>query len=354
MSEKESSTVIHRKARQGRADFDARAMSPARALRLAVEASGDRLFGLALVVRAVEQRRLVAAALGGEADTAGLIVLLDGPDGVRGAALFDPPLVQALIEVQTTGRIRTGPPPARAFTATDAAMTAPLIDAMMRRFADLLTGAGPGAEGDGDTRTGPDHWSGVFRFGDRVADARALALALGDEDLDLFRLTIDFDSGAPAGALALILPPRAGLPPYPGGTAGAGDDFDLAAVALGVPVTLDAVLVRITMPLSEVCALKPGTILPVSAAAIGRSELVAPGGHVAARARLGQMNGFRALRLLGPAVVAGQGTPSPVVGFVAPTPASSPETVTPDPAEKRPGHRAGVPDVTAPPKLEEV
>lgn len=354
MSEQESSTVIHRKARQGRADFDARAMSPARALRLAVEASGDRLFNLPLVVRAVEQRRLAAAALGGEADSAGLIVLLDGPDGVRGAALFDPPLVQALIEVQTTGRVRTDPSPARAFTATDAAMTAPLIDAVMRRFAELLAVSDAGCEDDGEARMGTGERSGLFRFGDRVADARALALALGDDDLDLFRLTIDIDGGAPAGALALILPPRAGLPPDPGGTAGAGDDFDLAAVALGVPVTLDAVLARITMPLSDVWALKPGMILPVSTAALSRAELVAAGGHIAARARLGQMNGFRALRLTGPAVAGGQGAPPPAAGAAAPDPASLPEMDAPGPTIEEPGHRPGVPDVTAPPKLEEV
>lgn len=334
MSDHECSTVIHRKARQGRADFDARAMTPARALRLAVEASGDRLFGLALTVRAVEQRRLAAAALGDEADTAGLIVLLDGPDGGRGAALFDPPFVQALIEVQTTGRVRAAPPPDRVFTATDAAMTAPLIDAVMRRFAELLAGSDTGNDDDDQGSRGRDERSGLFRFGDRVADARALALALGDSDLDLFRLTVDIDSGAHAGVLVLILPPRAALPPDPDGTAAQGDAFDLAAVALGVQVTLDAVLARTTMPLSDVCALKPGAILPVSAASLGRAELVATGGHVAARARLGQMHGFRAVRLTGLSIAAGQGAPTHAAAGEMPdavTPESDPSPSPPDP-----------------------
>lgn len=331
MSDRESSTVIHRKARQGRADFDARAMTPARALRLAVEASGDRLFGLALTVRAVEQRRLAAAALGDEADTAGLIVLLDGPDGGRGAALFDPPLVQALIEVQTTGRVRAAPPPDRAFTATDAAMTAPLIDAVMRRFAELLAGSDTRNDDDDQGSRGRDERSGLFRFGDRVADARALALAMGDSDLDLFRLTIDIDNGTHAGVLVLILPPRAALPPDP--DAAQGDTFDLSAVALGVQVTLDAVLARTTMPLSDVCALKPGAILPVSAASLGRTELVATGGHVAARARLGQMHGFRAVRLTGPSIATGQGAPTHAAAGEMPgavTPESDPSPSPPD------------------------
>lgn len=363
MSDLDNSTVIHRKARRGRADFDARAMSPSRALRLAFEMSADRLFGLALSVRAVEQRRLAAAALGDEADDGGLIVLLDGPGGARGAALFDPPLVQALIEVQTTGRVRPGPPPARAFTGTDAAMTAPLIDAAMRRFADLMAGAEAGAEGDGGPPTGPEGQPGRFRFGDRVADARALALAVGDGDLDLFRLTVDIGGGVHTGTLAVVLPPGAGLPPDPGGTAEAGGSFDLAAVALGVPVVLDAVLARIRLPLADICALKPGTILPVGAAAIGQAELVAAGGHVAARARLGQMHGFRALRLAGPALAAGQGMPEhaaePGTPALPPVPAGdaprAPASGTGRAAPPRPADRPQPqpPDLTGQPEMEE-
>ncbi|MCZ7675072.1 MAG: FliM/FliN family flagellar motor switch protein [Roseovarius sp.] len=283
-------------------------MSPARALRLAVERSGDRIIGLAVTVRAVEQRRLPHAELADAVDADDLIVLLDGPGGSRGAAVFDRPFVQALIEAQTTGRVRHAPPPERPFTSTDAAMTAPLISAVMGLFAEPLAdpGTGASAETRADTRPRPDSQSGGFRFGDRVADARALALAIGSHDLDCFRLTAAIGEGAIVGTLTVILPPEASAPPDTA-DADARNAFDLTAAALGAPVTLDAVLARIRLPLSEVCALEPGMVLPVSAAAIGHTELIAAGGHVAARGRLGQMHGFRALRLTDPATAEGRG-----------------------------------------------
>ena len=64
------------------------------------------------------------------------------------------------------------------------------------------------------------------------------------------------------------------------------------------PVMLDAVLERLQLPLAQVTALKPGMTLAVPTAAINRTELVAARGYVVARVRLGQVNGFRAVRLV--------------------------------------------------------
>lgn len=305
-------------AQHARADFDARRMSPAKALRLALERAGDRLFGLALTVATVEQRHVGHGALKQEIDPDSLIVLLDGARGARGAALLDRPLVQALIEVQTTGRMRPGPPPARPFTATDAAMTTALIDAVMAGFEDQL---GTQETGPPAGRGGIAPPPGRFRFGDRVADGRALALALSGADLDLFRFTIDIAGGASAGALALMLPRPALAPADPGGAGSAAGAFDMAAAAMAAPVTLDAVLDRLHLSLAEVGALRPGVLLPLGAGAIGRTELVAVGGHVGARGRLGRIHGFRAVRLADPAAPAG-GTAEPVrTALPAPAPA---------------------------------
>lgn len=296
MSDPHEMSVIGRMARAARAEFDARRMSPAKALRLSLERAGDRLFGLALSVATLEQRRVGRDALKGEIDPDSLIVLLDGAGGARGAAVFDRPLVQALIEVQTTGRLRPGPPPMRPFTATDAAMTAALIDAVMAGFEDQRGAQQTGPpDGQGGIAPPPDR----LRFGDRIADARALALTLapGGADLDLFRFTIDIAHGASAGTLTLMLPRPAPEPAARGGAGSAAGTFDMAAAAMAAPVTLDAVLDRLHLSLAEVGALRPGMVLPLGPAAIGRTELVAAGGHVGARGRLGRINGFRAVRL---------------------------------------------------------
>jgi len=296
MSGEERKSVIHRKAASAREDFDARAMSPSKALRLSLEKCGDRLFHLALTVATLEQRRLTHAAVKGEVEGDALILLLDGQGGARGAALLDLPFAQSLVEVQTMGRVRPGPAPDRPLTGTDAAIAAPLVDAMLTGFDEKLAEAVAG------------HRPLGFRFGDRVADARGLLLALEAADFELFRLTVDIGGGARTGLLSLILPADVLARPDPGtGEAGEGADFDLGQLAMQVPVTLDAVLDRVQLSLAEVCALKPGMTLPVSTAAIGRTELVAASGHVAAQARLGQMNGMRAVRLSG----AGGDDPAP-------------------------------------------
>ncbi len=55
MALKDTSSIIHRKARVGREGFDARAMSPSKALRLSLAKSAETLFELALSVITVEQ-----------------------------------------------------------------------------------------------------------------------------------------------------------------------------------------------------------------------------------------------------------------------------------------------------------
>ncbi|WP_422025132.1 FliM/FliN family flagellar motor switch protein [Roseovarius sp.] len=313
MSGEERNSVIHRKAASAREDFDARAMSPSKALRLSLEKCGDRLFRLALTVGTLEQRRLTHAAVKEEVGADTLILLLDGQGGARGAALLDLQFAQALVEVQTMGRVRPGAAPDRPLTGTDAAIAAPLVDAMLTGFDDTLAEAETG------------HRPLGFRFGDRVGDARGLLLALEAADYELFRLTVDIGGGARTGILSLILPAAVLARPEPGsGEAGEGAAFDLGQLAMQMPVTLDAVLDRVQLSLAEVCALQPGMTLPVGTSAIGRTELVASG-HVAAQGRLGQMNGMRAVRLTG----AGEEAAPP---RATPEPALAPTPPDPDPA----------------------
>ncbi|MEQ9259870.1 MAG: FliM/FliN family flagellar motor switch protein [Roseovarius sp.] len=294
MASANGSSVIHRKARAAREEFDARAMSPAKALRLSLELCGDELFDMALTVCAVEQRALPHAGLRAEVPEGHLLLLLDGPEGGRGALLIDRQFAQALVEVQTMGRVSPGEAPPRPLTATDASVSAPLIDAMLRAFADRLERLAPGA--------GP----GIYRFGDRLEDARALALALTAQDFELFRLTVDIARGAKTGVLTLILPAPLLRPPEPEPDVATGR-FDLAQVAMDASVTLDAVLHRLRLPLREVCALRPGQLIPVPATAITGAELTAARGHVVAQVRLGQLNGARAVRLRGAPAEAGDG-----------------------------------------------
>ena len=286
MSEDSADSVIHRKAQAARDGFDAREMSPAKALRLALAKSAARLLGLALAVRTVEQTTLSLAQLEDTMGDDGLLILLDGPDQALGVVRLDLQMVAALIEMQLKGRVIEGEAEARPFTHTDAAIAQPLINAVLDGLDETLKEAEI------------TECAGGFRFGDRVADARTLALALSEPEFDHFRLNLDLAGGAKSGVLDVVLPKL----PYDPKTEGGGEGGDLAVKleqnALNAPVTLDAVLGRVRVPLQDVCDWTLGAVLPLSHETLIEARLLGAGGHLVAHVKLGQLNGFRAVRLV--------------------------------------------------------
>jgi len=287
MASQDHEKVIHRKARPSRDGCEQRAMSSAKALRLSLARAADTLFDLALTVATVEQQRARLDRIDDILQEDGLILLLDGSGGARGAVCLDQQMMAALIEVQTTGRVRKGNAQPRQPTRTDAAMMAPLVDALMDGIDTEM-----GAEVDGYQPRG-------FCFGDRVDDLRSLTLTLDAPAFEHFRVTVDLGPGAKTGCLDLLLPVRADPPKRTAASdRGAPDTAQMGDVVLGAPIVLDAVLARLTLPLREACALKPGQTLPLDRETLTATRLVTAGGHLVAEARLGQVNGWRALRLV--------------------------------------------------------
>lgn len=286
MTTQDGISLIHRKAKGAREEFDARAMSPCKALRLSLAKVADAQLGLALTVATVEQKVLPQSAVKSAMEAGGLLLLLDGMSGRRGAVRLDSQFLASVIEVQTMGAVQRGDAPDRTVTPTDAAMVAPLIDGMLRGYDDYL--------GNGSAVGLPQGW----RFGDMVEDSRTLALALELPDYDLFRITADLGDGAKTGLLTILLP--RGQDPAEVKTAGDGPvaAVTLEASALNAPAMLDAVLARVSMPLKTLCALSPGMQLTIPREALGKAELLGAGQHVVAPVRLGQLNGWRAVRLL--------------------------------------------------------
>ncbi len=265
-------------------------MSPSKALRLAVEKAADEELDLVLAV--IEAKRAVIghAQLIDEINENHLIVMLDGPDGMRGAMCLDIQIIAALIEAQTMGKVFPRDADVRKITQTDAAISVPLIDGILARFEANLT------EED-------DHyWSGGYAFGVRMEDSRALGLVLDEPDYNIFRVTIDVDRGARKGHALLALPvrekPRVTVGVQSADPAGDGQ-VSLEGRLMGARARLNAVLCRISMPLSEVSGLKPGDTLPISPDALRETLVEAVPKRKVAVARLGQMNGNRALCLSG-------------------------------------------------------
>ncbi len=278
--------VIHRKARASREEYQARAMSPAKALRLAVAQASDTHFDLPMVVTTVEQVEISQTALRAEFDGGGLLVLLDGPKGARGAVRLDDALLSALIEVQTTGRVTGRPPGGRPVTRTDAAIAAPLIDVALERAEAQLC------------EETPDHWASGYRFGVMMEDARGMSLALHAAAFHVFRMTVELGDGAFPGSLAFLLPVPVAPPPPPAAQGEIKVQRTLEQSAMNAPVSLAAVLARVSVPLTQLCRLTPGDVVPFQMDRPLQIRLETSQKHVVALGRLGQINGMRAVRLI--------------------------------------------------------
>lgn len=288
MATDDKKSIIHRKAMDGRDEFDARVMSPSKALRLALAKIAAKMYGMAITVTMVQQVKISNKDIQKEAGEDGLLVLLDGASGARGAAKLDFQFLTALIEMQTTGKVRQIEAEERPVTRTDAAIAAPLLDAVFMRFDDQL------AEND------PHFKPLEFRFGDKMEDARALSLALEEPEFDLYRLTLDLEDGAKTGQLVLMLPhrPTMAKPEAPGKPHRASGHQTLEKNAMEAQVVLDAVLAQLKVPLKDVCKFEPGMVLPLGRDCLKKTELTAVDGKVIARVRMGQMNGMRAVLFL--------------------------------------------------------
>ena len=286
MGSQDQNSVIRRKARAARDGADPRLMSPAKALRLSLAQAADTHFDLALNVATVEQMRVPPGEAVRSLGEEGLLVLLDGAQGARAALRLDPQFLAALIEVQTTGTVRPGVARNRPATPTDAAMVAPLFDALFERFDERMA---EGFEG---------HVARAFRFGDRIEEPRGLSLVLTERDYDLFRITADLGPGAKTGRLDLLLPVAASVTRKTEGVPPARAAHGIREVTLSAPVVLDTVMARVNLTLRDVWAFRPGQIVPLAREALSSAQLVGTGGHLVAKVHLGQINGWRAVRLL--------------------------------------------------------
>lgn len=281
----EANSALRRKTDTNRDVESTAGRSAAGALRLGIARAAANLFDLAVSVIGIRQSRVDQDAVGKYLSDERLLILLDGPPGLTGALVLDRALMVALIQQQTMGRVTAKAPDDRPFTATDAAMIAPLVDATLERAAKL-------AEQPADIQC----LSG-FRFGARVEDKRSALLAMDADAYRTFDLTLEVDGGPLQGEMCLILPEPKPQAETARDTSTAQDSPTLGH-AIGVArADLIAVISRVCVPLSELSKMQPGDLLPLVQERLDRIELVSIAGHRVAVGRLGQTGGLRALRL---------------------------------------------------------
>lgn len=288
-------TIIHRKAQAGRAEHQARAMSLAKALRLTVARVADDLLDVAVAAIGVRSQRCPGDEISEHLDGGGLLMLLDGPARARGAAIFDLPLVGALIQQQTMGKVLdAGEDGERSMTPTDAAVSAPYLDAVLERVARL-----PEAEEEQRLIAG-------YRFGAWIEDARVLAMALDTPDYEVIRIQLDIAGGLRQGRILLCLPRVAeeAEATVPSGDAKEGEDprrgprpRTLADTVQKLEAELRVSIAELRMSLRRLSGLQPGSVIEIGAPSFNDVRIQSFAGKTVSRGGLGQVDGMRAVQV---------------------------------------------------------
>lgn len=277
-------TALHRKLARTREGANTGVSSALRALRLACARASRDMYGLALSVIGATQSMIGPDDVTAFMPEGRMLILLDGPGGQAGAVVLDVATVIALIQQQTMGTVGKMLPEERNFTETDAALAAPFIVECLKRASEIS-----------DIPLDQVCLRG-YRFGAKASDPVSLSLALDAERFRIFELTVDIASGLHQGEIGLILPERA-LPPEPEPAPSVQARRALGPTVMQVQASLTAVLARLQVPLSQFSTLRVGDVLPIRADLIKHTELLSLTGQTLAVGRLGQIDGFRAIRL---------------------------------------------------------
>lgn len=284
-------SLVQRKARSARDAHAARAMSLGRALRLTAAKQAEQQMGLALNALGVTHRKIDATSLREHLGESMLMLLLDGPDNQVGVAVLDPQLVQGLIQQQIMGKIKAGADTgeARPYTATDAALCAPFIEALLAQSASL-----PEEEQDRALLKG-------YRFGVWAKEPRQAQLVLEAIDFEAVEITFDMAAGASTGKLTLILPhPQRAVPKADEANRQPDAQVsgaNLAGTVLGLHAELTIALTRLKMPLQRLTALKAGDLLDLDLSSMAQALIIDRSGRAVSRGTLGQIDGMRAVQV---------------------------------------------------------
>ncbi|MCR9108790.1 FliM/FliN family flagellar motor switch protein [Marivita sp. XM-24bin2] len=308
MTDTAADTVLHRKAQAQRKSLGGGHVTASRALGRALSIAADALWALGFATRATFDENLPTDRAMSRLGRDQLLVLLENDDAPAALAAFDREIVTGLTDIQTFGRVTQFPCGERAFTATDAAMTAPLLDAALPRFASMLAGQPEMA-----------HLQG-YRFGALVEDAQLASLSLDFERYQVIVFEVNLAQETRMGSVVFLFPEPVVVIEEESSVPGKH-----AAALKMVPAAMNAVLTRIHLSLDRAQALRPGDVLPLSPRATSSAALTLPCGHIVSRGTLGQMNGFRAIRI-------GQGDSSLHKPEARPTAEESPKD-TPEAAD---------------------
>ncbi|WP_170351330.1 FliM/FliN family flagellar motor C-terminal domain-containing protein [Ruegeria atlantica] len=277
------SAALARKLSAGQEEQGDKPRSILRALRLAfARAAGDNL-QLPLVVIGAKQSNRTPDMLAGPVGEDWLMLQFMNSDGISAAVCMDLGAVSAIVQVQTIGEVMAGDPAPRAFTHTDGAMVAPLVEQVLARSVELVD-----APLDQSSLLG-------YEFSTRLADLRTLSLAMVEDTYRVFDLTVELGGGLRQGQISVFLPDHLAEQEGEVRQEDTGPNLEQASDVLRAE--LNTVICRMTLPLASLSDLAVGDVLPLTGSRLDRAQVLTIDRARAAVGRLGQCGGMRAVRL---------------------------------------------------------
>ncbi|MFT4015264.1 MAG: FliM/FliN family flagellar motor C-terminal domain-containing protein [Paracoccus sp. (in: a-proteobacteria)] len=264
----------------------------------------ERLHHLPILVEKVRFSPTTPAELAELLPERALLAVVEAGRDQVGVVAICPGLLASVIEMQALGRLTSRKPVPRRATRTDAAISADLVNGFLAELGRELAHR-PDSPAFQD-----------FRYATFLDDPRPLGLMLEDSAMVLLGMSLRMGTGgqrdgqilvalpvtrqqrqdAAATTAALITsgqpsPPDASPPPPPAAT--------LAPVVQEAPITLVGVLCRRMISLKLLKELEAGATIPLGGNTLNEARLETTLGQVVAHGRLGESEGYHALRLRG-------------------------------------------------------
>lgn len=282
-----------------------------RAASVALSRAAERLHGLPIFTQTAEIQPVTLSELAELLPEQALLAVIGGKGDRLGVVALCPSVIASLIEIQAVGRLSSRPVRTRKPTRTDALIAADFVNALLQEMGREL---------------GRAELSGIdgFTYSSFLDDPRPLMLML--EDVPMTRLTLRcrLGSGGQRDGQVLIALPATLPPPStsPGGgstrllaqaptaspsekthspepVAEAVTDETLASTVRDASIELVGVLCRKTLTLGMLRNLAPGDLIALPAGALDETRLETAQGQLLAEGRLGDADGYHAIRLKG-------------------------------------------------------
>ena len=266
--------------------------------------AADQAFKLALRVGGIRQSRLDLADVVEQLEEEWALFPLLHDDGSVGVMCVDPSSNIAFVEQQTMGRVAASGDDARKLTRTDKALALPFLERFLRLFDEALDGA-PTA-----------YWTRGYRAEDAVETRHLMVLLLDASEYRGFEMKSDVEPVGRTGTIRFFLPIKEPVraAPRQGKKAKQNEQNEkpkLRNAALAAMVEMDAVMCKVTMPLSELSALQPGQLLNLPQNASRQAKLQDKKGQTSLPVQLGQLHGMRAVRFASGSIPSQRAAPAP-------------------------------------------